>query len=79
MENNSGLDENQVSIYFNLMKIWVNNPELRFNQLVDNLQWEYNNRNNHSLMREDTRTVDAFYLTDEKFASFLEDLVDDYS
>lgn len=73
------LNEHQVSIYFNLMKIWIAHPELRFNQLVSNLQWEYNNRNDQCLLRDDIKTVDAFYLTDEKFAELLNDLIDDYS
>ena len=73
------LSEHQASIYFNLMQIWVANPTLRFNQLVMNLQHEYSNRNDSALMRDDTKTIDAFYLTDEKFAEFLQDFIDEIS
>lgn len=71
--------EAQVSIYYNLFKIWIANPTQRFNQLVSNLQHEYSNRNDSALIRDDTKTIDAFYLTDEKFASFLQDFVDEHS
>lgn len=77
MGANSVLSESQASIYFNIMQIWIANPELRFNQLIMNLQHEYSNRNDFALVRDDTKTIDAFYLTDEKFAEFLQDFIDE--
>ena len=80
MENQDQiLDKNQVSIYYNLLQIWIANPTLRFNQLVDNLQAEYSNKNGDVLRRDDTLFVDAYYLEDEKFAKFLQQFVDDHS
>lgn len=69
--------EAQVSIYYNLFKIWIANPTQRFNQLVSNLQHEFSNRNEGALVRDDTKTIDAYYLTDERFARFLQDFVDE--
>lgn len=74
--DNPILDKYQASIYFNLMQIWVANPSQRFNQLVNNLQWEFNNQNDDRLRREDNGTIDAFYLGDKEFSEFLQKMID---
>ena len=76
MENS--LNQYQISIYFNLMKIWASNPELRFNQLVMNLAMEYSNRNNQVLHSENGH-VDPFYLEDKEFSEFLLEFVEELS
>lgn len=76
MENS--LNQYQISIYFNLMKIWASNPELRFNQLIMNLAMEYSNRNNKVLHTQDG-AVDPFYLEDKDFSDFLLDFVEELS
>lgn len=76
MENS--LNQYQISIYFNLMKIWASNPELRFNQLVMNLAMEYSNRNNQVLHTENGH-VDPFYLEDKEFSEFLLEFVEELS
>lgn len=76
MENS--LNQYQISIYFNLMKIWASNPELRFNQLIMNLAMEYSNRNNKVLHTQDG-AVDPFYLEDKDFSEFLLDFVEELS
>lgn len=76
MKTENNLTKYQISIYFNLMKIWASNPELRFNQLVNNLLVEYSNRNGRVLHQE-SGYVDGFYLKDEAFAEFLEKFVEE--
>lgn len=76
MENS--LNQYQISIYFNLMKIWASNPDLRFNQLIMNLAMEYSNRNNKVLHTQDG-AVDPFYLEDKDFSEFLLDFVEELS
>lgn len=76
MKTENNLNKYQVSIYFNIMKIWASNPTLRFNQLIDNLLVEYSNRNGRVLHQE-SGLVDGFYLKDEAFAEFLETFVEE--
>lgn len=72
------LTPEQASIYYNLMQIWISNPNLRFNQLMTNLLVEYNKRNNF-ILGTDATSLNAFYLSDEDFAEFLKDFIDEYS
>lgn len=70
-----------------LTEIWMKQPDTRFNQLINNLQWEYSNKNNgtgkDTLYRkfeqatfdlyEHHTVIDLFYLEDVEFTKFLED------
>lgn len=78
MESKDIFTKAQLSIYRSLIIIWMNNSELRFNQLISNLQDDFNRRNMKKYSRSDG-TPDLFYLSDEKFASFLEDLIEENS
>lgn len=70
-----------------LTDIWIKQPDTRFNQLIDNLQWEYSNDNDGAGKKkvyrkekisayvtayEKNYTIDLFYLEDDKFIAFLE-------
>lgn len=76
--SNQPLTPEQASIYYNLMQIWISNPNLRFNQLMTNLLVEYNKRNNF-ILGTDATSLNAFYLSDKDFAEFLKDFIDEYS
>ncbi len=78
MESKEIFTKAQLSIYRNLLIIWMNNSDLRFNQLISNLQVDFNNQQFRKYSRSDG-TPDLFYLSDEKFAEFLEDLIEENS
>lgn len=78
MESKDIFTKAQLSIYRSLLIIWMNNSDLRFNQLVSNLQVDFNNQSRRKYSKPDG-TPDLFYLSDEKFASFLEDLIEENS
>lgn len=64
-----------------LQKIWEQQPDLRFNQLIHNLQFLYSKQNNDVGKRKvyvkegefqhDDYYVDLFYLEDDKREAFL--------
>lgn len=68
-----------------LEEIWLHNPELRFNQLIYNLQAEYNtiynNKNSEIVYMKEDRNglitfipktdIDLFYTEDSDFTDFL--------
>lgn len=71
-----------------LEKIWQQQPDVRFNQLVSNLQTMYSSENEgygQRKMKEkgplgdevDSSYLDFFYLEDDKWEEFLQRLVDD--
>lgn len=78
MESKEIFTKAQLSIYRNLLIIWMSNSNLRFNQLISNLQVDFNNRQFRKYSRSDG-TPDLFYLSDERFAEFLEDLIEENS
>jgi hypothetical protein len=73
----------QVLYYLNC--IWQKQPDTRFNQLIYNLQWEFNkawqDKYTNKLYREEgnglhfmfvqSNTVDLFNVEDDKFIEFL--------
>lgn len=64
-----------------LHKIWEHQPDVRFNQLISNLQFLYSQENNNMGRRqvyrkenvnfEETSYLDLFYLEDDKWEEFL--------
>lgn len=74
-----------------LTQYWMMYPDTRFNQLIHNLQWEYNNKNNSAYREEMYKKIDGeyhtiyekywvvnlFYLEDDNFIEFLEDKLKD--
>lgn len=67
-------------------KIWRKYPDLRFNQLIDVLSWNYANKNGGKYIEyayskfenekgvqflKDVANVDLFYLEDDKYEQFL--------
>ncbi|MCA1021537.1 hypothetical protein [Halobacillus litoralis] len=68
--------------------LWERSPDLRFNQLIDNLSWEYSNNNNGSfkdygyskfendkgdiVFHRDVVSISLFHLEDDKFEKFLD-------
>lgn len=60
-------------------QIWEMYPNSRFNQLIENIQEEFNikNGNQYSIQYKDIKTtqivnhVDLFYVEDDKFEEFL--------
>lgn len=64
-----------------LKKIWAQQPEVRFNQLVANLQRMYSQENNNYGRREvfkkdffnneNNSNIDLFFLEDDKWEDFL--------
>lgn len=67
--------------------IWVNNPDLRYNQLLNSLQHEYQNGAYIKKAYIDERGwgsvevsyPDLFYVEDDKFEEFLNEYVKKYS
>lgn len=72
-----------------LTLIWDKQPDVRFNQLIINLQYEYDRKNgehwretlykreklvNHEILVERS-VVDLFSLEDDKFIAYLEEKV----
>jgi len=81
-------DVNRIPVIMSLLtEIWQKQPDVRFNQLISNLQWEYSDKNNgagketvyikedidSSTIYESHHSIDLFYLEDDKFILFLED------
>lgn len=72
-------DPNRISEILRLVEeIWYENPDLRFNQLVYNLQSDYSrNHGGYGLIEEPDATgctktgFDFFNLEDEKFIEYL--------
>lgn len=75
----------QQAIYY-LNKIWMKQPDIRFNQLIHNLQWEFDQAHNGKCSEELYRrepnvegsyifhkadVVDLFHVEDDKFIAFL--------
>jgi uncharacterized protein YihD (DUF1040 family) len=61
-----------------LQMIWEQQPDVRFHQLISNLQDEYSKQNNGYGKKEavgDTNDLDFFYLEDEQWEDFLETIV----
>jgi uncharacterized protein YihD (DUF1040 family) len=61
-----------------LQVIWEQQPDVRFHQLISNLQDEYSKQNNGYVKKEaagDTNDLDFFYLEDEQWEDFLETIV----
>ncbi|MBY6273031.1 MAG: hypothetical protein CW346_12550 [Bacillaceae bacterium] len=61
-----------------LQAIWEQQPDVRFHQLISNLQAEYSKQNNRYGKKEaagDTNDLDFFYLEDEQWEDFLETIV----
>ena len=70
-----------------IREIWIQQPDTRFLQLIDNLTWGFSKRNNNKLHRtvyqkeehehvivfsEDV-IVDGFHVEDDEFEKFLKD------
>lgn len=82
-------DIKRISIILDLLKrIWIKCPDIRFNQLIHNLTYEYNNRKGNVygewLSKKDefgwvseTYHIDLFYVEDDDFIKFLEEKVKD--
>jgi hypothetical protein len=80
-------DPNRIDRILSLIKqLWYKHPDIRFNQLIHNLSWEYSRINNDVYKEvgyskwEDERGiqftkdmvfVDLFHLEDDKFEEFL--------
>ncbi|PGO60596.1 hypothetical protein [Priestia megaterium] len=69
-------------------QIWMSQPEMRFNQIVHNLQSEFYQKTGQGIRCFDytkdeftgalevrTHAMDMFYVTDENFIPFLEEKV----
>lgn len=66
-----------------LEAIWIECPDIRFNQLINNLQWEYTNKTNDfrtvyekeeflgKIYFTPIRQLDLFHVEDENFIEFL--------
>ncbi|MDR4887523.1 hypothetical protein RGU12_08100 [Fredinandcohnia sp. QZ13] len=70
-----------------LQRIWEQQPDVRFNQLISNLQHMYSSQNEgygQRMMKEkgslgdeaESSYLDLFYLEDDKWEEFLQKLVD---
>ena len=76
-------DPERIKELLNLInEIWSKDPDLRFNQLIYNLQWAYSQKNNELGQIKEvasdgyTRTgFDLFNLEDSDFMSYLQDVV----
>ncbi|WP_336883748.1 hypothetical protein [Priestia koreensis] len=75
-------DSNRIKIILTLLQqIWEHQPDVRFNQLISNLQSLFSEENNSYGLREvytksfidleKTSYLDFFYLEDDKWAEFL--------
>lgn len=71
-----------------LQRIWEQQPNMRFNQLISNLQYMYSSQNEgygQRMMIEkgsfgdetESSYLDFFYLEDDKWEVFLRRIVDD--
>lgn len=65
-----------------LERIWRNNPHLRFNQLLYNLQYDYSQQNGQAGQVRITSSdgfertgMDLFYLKDEDFIAYLQTVI----
>ncbi|WP_180230239.1 hypothetical protein [Bacillus sp. AFS073361] len=60
-----------------LQKVWEQQPDVRFNQLISNLQSQYSHQNNNygKKVIDSNRGnyIDLFFLEDDKWEIFLED------
>ncbi|WP_033827768.1 hypothetical protein [Bacillus andreraoultii] len=70
-----------------LQRIWEQQPDIRFNQLISNLQHMYSSQNEgygQRIMKEkgplgdevESSYLDLFYLEDDKWEEFLQRIVD---
>jgi hypothetical protein len=80
-------DPNRIDRILSLIKqIWSKHPDIRFNQLIHNLSWEYSDINNDKyktwgyskwdspnglVLTKDVCFVDLFNLEDGQFEEFL--------
>ncbi len=80
-------DPKRIPEVMNLIQgIWEKQPDTRFNQLIHNLQVEFDERNGMKYLRRfyekdeleigiifmESSVTDLFYLEDEKFIEFLQ-------
>lgn len=69
-------------------QIWTNAPDMRFNQLIDYLQWDFVNKTGRGKVEyykqfqfekgriyEPTMLTDLFYIEDDVFVEFLRNKV----
>ncbi|WP_337020407.1 hypothetical protein [Oceanobacillus massiliensis] len=70
-----------------LQKIWEQQPDLRFNQMISNLQQMYSSQHNRYGRRKmkevdmfdkevESAYLDFFFLEDDKWEEFLQSIVD---
>ncbi|AIF45123.1 hypothetical protein [Virgibacillus sp. SK37] len=87
MINRNERDPNRINrILYLLQVIWKLNPDMRFFQLVDSLQYKYSSENNNFGLRKgfelDSKAdrpmsyIDLYYLEDERLEEFLRDFID---
>ncbi|MEI3599092.1 MULTISPECIES: hypothetical protein [Bacillaceae] len=71
-----------------IQRIWEEQPDLRFNQLISNLQYMYSSQNEgygqrmmiekeSSVDETESSYLDFFYLEDKEWEAFLQKIVDD--
>lgn len=75
-------------VLYLIKQLWAKYPDLRFNQMISNLQWNYSSKNNDAYkeysyskweqndvvaFKKDVVSVDCFHLEDDKFETFLEE------
>lgn len=71
-----------------LQEVWESNPDMRFFQLIDSIQYEYSSRNNEFGKRvgfeRDSKKykvpisyIDLFYLEDTNFEEFLQEYINE--
>jgi hypothetical protein len=75
-----------------IKQIWNKSPDLRFNQLIDNLSWSYTDEKANYIeysyskfenekgvqFLKDVANVDLFYVEDDKFELFLQDYLEKF-